>query len=66
MYTSFILPHFDCADVIWDNFVTRLSDELEYLHLTAIRTITGTVHGTSRPSLYKEYGFLTHPSYYVP
>ena len=40
MYKSFILPYFDHADVTWDNCMTRLSEELEHLHLDAIRTIT--------------------------
>ena len=47
MYTSFILPYFDYADVIWDNCTIRLSEELEHLLLDAIRMITGTVRGIS-------------------
>ena len=50
MYTSFILPYLDYADVICDNCTTRQSEELEHLHLDAFRMITGTVRGTSHQS----------------
>ena len=60
-YKSFILPHFDYADVIWDNCTTRLSKEFEHLHVDAIKTMTGTVRGRSRQSLYENSGFLTLP-----
>ena len=59
IYSSFILPHLDYADVIWDNCTDRLSDELESLHLDAIRTIIGAVRGTSHIKLYNESGFVT-------
>ena len=56
MYKSFILPHFDYGDVIWDNCTNKLSDELEELHLDALRTIIGTVKGTSHHKIYTESG----------
>ena len=56
MYKSFILPHFDYADIIWDNCTNTLADELESLHLDAIRTITGAVRGTSHQQLLTETG----------
>ena len=59
IYKSFILPHFDYADVVWDNCTERLSDELETLHLDAIRTIIGAVRGTSHAKLYRESGFIS-------
>ena len=59
IYTSFILPHFDYADVVWDNCTEALSTELESLHLDAIRTIIGAVRGTSHAKLYRESGFVT-------
>ena len=58
MYESFILPHFDYADTVWDNCTTLLSDELEKLNLDAIRTIIGAVRGTSHQKLYEESGIL--------
>ena len=61
MYKSFILPYFDYADVIWDNCTTRLSKEFEHLHVDAIKTMTGTVRGRSRQSLYEKSRFLTLP-----
>ena len=59
IYKSFILPHFDYADVVWDNCTDRLCDELESLHLDAIRTIIGAVRGTSHAKLYSESGFIS-------
>ena len=59
MYKSFILPHFDYADIIWDNCTNKLAEELESLHLDAIRTIIGTFRGTSHEKLYTESGFTT-------
>ena len=51
------MPHFDFSDVIWDNCSGILSDELENVHVDALRTITGTVRGTSHQKLYSESGF---------
>ena len=59
MYRSFILPQLDYADVIWDNCSLKLAEELESLHLDAIRTIIGAVRGTSHQKLYSESGFTT-------
>ena len=59
MYKSFILPHFDYADIIWDNCAGYLSNDLEQLHLDALRTIIGTVRGTSHQKIYSESGFST-------
>ena len=59
MYRSFILPQLNYADVIWDNCSLKLAEELESLHLDAIRTIIGAVRGTSHQKLYTESGFTT-------
>jgi len=59
MYRSFILPQLDYADVIWDNCSLKLAEELESLHLDAIRTIIGTVRGTSHEKLHTESGITT-------
>ena len=59
LYQSFILPHFDYADIIWDNCTDTLANTLEELHLDAIRTITGSVRGTSHQKLYSESGFCS-------
>ena len=58
MYKSYILPHFDYADTVWDNCTNLLADELEKLNLDAIRTIIGAVRGTSHIKLYTESGIL--------
>jgi hypothetical protein len=59
MYRSFILPHFDYADIIWDNCTDAQSNTLEQLHLEAIRIIIGSVRGTSHYKLYDESGFCS-------
>ena len=58
MYKSFILPHFDYSDVVWDGCTNALKDELEKLNLDAIRTIIGAVRGTSHQKLYQESGLI--------
>lgn len=57
MYKAYILPHFDYADVLWDNCTQDSAQELETLHLDALRTITGLVRGTSHEKIYSESGF---------
>ena len=59
MYKSYIIPHFDYADVVWDNCTKQESEQLEQLQLDALRTICGTVRGTSHEEIYKETGFIT-------
>jgi len=59
MYKSFILPIFDYADVIWDSCTEGQSMFLENLHLDALRTIVGSVKGTSHHKLYEESGFTS-------
>ena len=58
IYKAFILPHFDYADILWDNCTERHSNMLENLQLDSLRTITGAVRGTSHEKLYKETGFM--------
>jgi len=59
IYKSYILPIFDYADVVWDNITEYQSQSLENLHLEALRSIIGTVRGTSHAKIYKESGFST-------
>lgn len=59
MYKSFILQHFDYADIIWDNCTGTQSNMLENLHFKAIRIIIGGIPGTSHRKLYEESGFCT-------
>ena len=59
LYKSFILPHFDYADVIYDNCTKAQNDQLENLHLEGIRTVIGAVKGTSHAKLYHESGYTT-------
>lgn len=59
LYKSYIMPHYDYADIIYDNCSDTLANVLEELHLHAIRTITGLIRGTSHQKLYDESGFST-------
>ena len=52
------LDYFDYGDVVWDNCTGILSENLEQLHLDALRTIIGSVRGTSHEKLYVESGFI--------
>ena len=52
MYKSFILPHFDYADMIWDNWTETQSNMLENIHLEAIIIFTGGIQGTNYQKLY--------------
>lgn len=60
MYKSFILPHFDYADDVWDDLTQLQADILEHLYLEALRTIIGTVRGTIHEKIYKESGCIPH------
>ena len=58
MFKSYILPILDYADVIWDNCTETQANALEEIQLDALRTITGSVRGTSHALLYNETGFI--------
>lgn len=58
LYKSYILPHFDYADVLWDNCTQTQAEDLESLHLDALRSIIGSVRGTSHAKIYLESGFI--------
>ena len=58
MYRSFILPVLDYGDVIYNNCTDLLSIKLEEIQLDALRTISGSVRGTSHVKLYQETGFV--------
>ncbi len=47
MYTSFILPLFNYADINLDNCTSTQPNILENLHLEALRIISDSVRGTS-------------------
>ena len=57
MYRSFILPHLEFSDVVWDNCTIKQAEDIEQIQLDALRTITGSVRGTSHQKLYTETGF---------
>ena len=57
MYTSFIRPHLDYADVVYDQpDNASLSSKIETVQYNAALAITGAIRGTSRDRLYNELG----------
>ena len=59
-YKSFIRPHLDYADVIFDKSSdATFSNRIESAQYNAFLSITGTIRGTSKAKLYQEFGFET-------
>ena len=57
IYKSFIRPHFDYGDIIYDQtYNTSFHQRLELLQYNAALAITGAIHGTSKEKLYNELG----------
>ena len=57
IYKSFIRPHLDYGDVIYDQpNNNRLSEKMESIQYNAELAITGAIRGTSREKLYQELG----------
>ena len=57
IYKSFVRPHLDYGDVIYDQpNISRLSDKIESVQYNAALAITGAIRGTSKEKLYQELG----------
>ena len=57
IYKSFIRPHLDYADVIYDQPNNEsFCDKIESIQYNAAIAITGAIRGTSKERLYKELG----------
>ena len=57
IYKSFVRPHLDYADIIYDQpHIKVLCDKIESVLYNAALVITGAIKGTSRKKLYKELG----------
>ncbi|PJE77413.1 hypothetical protein CI610_03664 [invertebrate metagenome] len=59
IYTAFIRPILEYADIVWDNCTQQSADLLESIQLEAARIITGLRSGTSHIKLYTELGWET-------
>ena len=60
IYKSFIRPHLDYADVIFDKpRNATFSNRIASVQYNAALAITGTIRGTSKEKLYQEFGFET-------
>ena len=58
IYKSFIRPHLDYKDIIFDQaFNKSFHDNLELIQYIASLAITGPIRGTSKEKLYQELGF---------
>ena len=57
IYKSFIRPHLDYADTIYDQPNNdSFKNKLERIQYNAALTVTGAIRGTSRDKTYKELG----------
>ena len=57
IYKSFIRPHLDYGDVLYDQaFNNSFHAKMESIQYNACLTITGAIRGTSREKLYQELG----------
>ena len=57
VYKSFIRPHLDYGDVIYDcAFNESFQNKLESVQYNAALVITGAIRGSSREKLYQELG----------
>ena len=57
IYKSFVMPHLDYADVIYDQpHNESFCNKIESIQYNAALSITGTIKGTSRERLYQELG----------
>ena len=57
IYKSFIRPHFDYGDIIYDKaHNTSFHQNLEKIQYNSALAITGAVRGTSKANLYQELG----------
>ena len=55
IYKSFVRPHLDYGDVIYDQSNnSRLSDKIESVQYNAALAINGAIRGTSKEKLYQE------------
>ena len=58
IYKSFIRPHIDYGDVIFDQAYNKsFHEKLENFQYNASLAITGAIRGTSKEKLYQELGF---------
>ena len=58
IYKSFIRPHLDCGDIVYDQpNNSSLSEKIESLQYNAALAMTGAIKGSSKEKLYQELGF---------
>ena len=57
IYKSFVRPHLDYGDVIYDQpNNSNLSHKIESVQYNAVLAITTAIRGTSKEKLYQELG----------
>ena len=58
LYKSFIKPHLDYGDILYDQkFNNSFHERLELIQYNAALAMTGAIRGSSREKLYQELGF---------
>ena len=58
IYKSFVRPHLDCGDIIYDQPNNEsFTQKIERIRYNAVLAITGAIKGTSQNKLYSELGF---------
>ena len=58
LYKSFIQPHLDCTDIIYDQLNNlSLCNKIETWQYNAALAITGAIRGSSKERLYQELGY---------
>ena len=61
IYKSFIRPHTDYGDMIFDQAYNKSSHEkLEIFQYSALLAITGAIKCASKETFYQELGFESH------
>ena len=57
MYKSFIKPHFDYGDILYDQtFNNSFHERLELIQYNVALAIAGAIRGSSREKVYQELG----------
>ena len=59
IYKSFIRPHLDYGDIIYDQAYVSFHQKLESIQYNSALAITGAIRGTSTEKLYNELGLET-------
>ena len=57
MYTAFVRPKMEYADIVWSNLSQQKCHQLECLQKRAGRIVSGAIRGSSTAEIYQELGW---------